>query len=101
MREGSEGGVMDKFGCGHPYTPENTCWGGKCRECKRARDRNRTERLLESERARKRVFIREQRYRRQGREVPGPPKAGNYHGPFSPADWDAREAARAARDGAS
>lgn len=73
---------METYGCGHEKTIENTCWGGRCRTCKRARDRARTNRNLESERARKRVGVRELYYRQQGREVPGPPRAGNYHGPF-------------------
>ena len=62
--------MMENFKCGHPRTPENTCWGGRCRECKRARDRVRTTRYIDSERERKRVFAREYYYRKQGREVP-------------------------------
>lgn len=68
----------ESYPCGHPRTPENTAWGGKCRECKRARDRARTNRNLEGERARKRVFARRYYYRQRGREIPGPPRLGNY-----------------------
>jgi hypothetical protein len=59
---------LNKFDCGHDLALDNLTYDGRCRQCKRARDRKRAE--LTSERERKRIYARAYYYIKQGRPVP-------------------------------